>query len=340
MSRDFSELDCKIVSTLFENARVTNADLAKRIDLSESQCSRRLKRIEQSGVITGYTARVDAAALGLNVYAFLGLTMDHTKTTRQDAEVKIRKHSQLLRGYRTGGTVDYLVSILTPDLPEYQNSVDEFHEIEGITVNRSVLILDSFKYSSRILFPFTTLTSPAYSLSEHPNSTLENDQITVRPSLPALRGDLSHSKLDEIDLELIRRLADNSRSSLVDLGKQVGLSPAPCGRRVHQLERQGIIQQYTAKINFNAVGLTTMVLIEVRFDLSNAKDRQSFEKSLIQAPEVLEAHRTHGESNYLIILIVESLATCDHFLAETIFKARGLISVQSSPVLKQFHDRR
>ena len=340
MSRDFSELDCKIVGTLFENARVTNAELAKQIHLSESQCSRRLKRIEQSGVITGYTARVDPAALGLNVYAFLGLNIDHTRTTRQDSELQIRKHHQLFRGYRTGGNVDYIVSILTPDLSEYQVSVDKFNAINGVTVTRSLLILDSIKYSTRIQFPFTTLTSPAYILSKQTSSTLEKDQITVRPSLPALRGDLSHSKLDDIDLELIRRLADNSRSSLVDLGKQVGLSPAPCGRRVHQLERRGIIQQYTAKINFDAIGLTTVVLIEVKFDLTNTKDRQTFEERLIQAPQVLEAYRTHGESNYLIVLIVENLATCDQFLADTIFQAQGLISVQSSPVLKQFHDRR
>jgi Lrp/AsnC family leucine-responsive transcriptional regulator len=81
-------------------------------------------------------------------------------------------------------------------------------------------------------------------------------------------------------------------------------------------------------------------LIEVKFDLSNAKDLQNFEESLIQAPQVLEAHRTHGESNYLIILIVENLATYDQFLTNVIFKAHGLISVQSNPVLKQFHNRR
>ena len=185
-----------------------------------------------------------------------------------------------------------------------------------------------------------------------PQISAVTERSIERPAIPkllvpglwivsaALRGDLAHSKLDNIDLELIRRLADNSRSSLVDLGKQVGLSPAPCGRRVHQLERREIIQQYTAKINFNAIGLTTMVLVEVRFDLTNVEDRQNFEESLIRAPQVLEAHRTHGESNYLLILIVENLATCDQFLAETLFKAHGLVSVQSSPVLKQFHDRR
>jgi len=340
MSRGFSEVDCTIVRTLFENARVTNVKLAKQIALSESQCSRRLTAIEQAGIITGYTARVDPAALGLNTCAFLGLKIDHTRTTRQDAERNIRKHSQLIRGYRTGGTVDYIVNILTPNLSDYQAAADEFNQLDGVTITQSLLILNSIKHSTDIQFPFATLISPAYSLSEQPRSTVGTDRITIKPSLPALRGNLSHSKLDQIDLEIIRRLADNSRSSLVDLGQAVGLSPAPCGRRVHQLERSGIIQQYTAKINFDAIGLTTMVLIEVKFDLSNAKDLQNFEESLIQAPQVLEAHRTHGESNYLIILIVENLATYDQFLTNVIFKAHGLISVQSNPVLKQFHNRR
>ena len=339
MSRNFSEVDCTIVRTLFENARITNAELAKQINLSESQCSRRLKRIEQAEIITGYTTRVDPAALGLNAYAFLGLKIDHTRTTRQDTERNIRKHSQLFRGYRTGGDVDYILSILTPNLPDYQAAADEFNQIAGVTIIRSLLILNSIKHSTKILFPFATLTSPAYRLSEQSSSTVVKDRNTFT-SLPALRGNLSHSKLDHIDLEIIRRLADNSRSSLVDLGRQVGLSPTPCGRRVHQLERRGIIQQYTAKINFDAIGLTTMVLIEIKFDLTNAKGLQNFEESLIQAPQVLEAHRTHGESNYLITLIVESLAACDRFLANIIFAAHGVISVQSSPVLKQFHDRR
>ena len=59
MSIRFDETDCRIVQALFENSRITNADLAKQIHMSESQCSRRLHRIEQAGVIAGYTALVE-----------------------------------------------------------------------------------------------------------------------------------------------------------------------------------------------------------------------------------------------------------------------------------------
>ena len=352
MSTHFDETDCLIVQALFENARLTNAELAKRIDLSESQCARRLHRIERAGVIMGYTALVNYKALDLHAYAWVAIKLDHTKTTREVSEAAIKVHPEVVRAYRTGGDSDFFASLLTPDLTAYQQSLDELNGIEGVSISRSLLVLDTIKSSTQIAFPFSTLISPSYQLPEDPNGNsslapgarlrrLRAKDLTVaRPSLPALRGDLTHSKLDQIDLEIIRRLADNSRLSLVDLGEKVGLSAAPCGRRVRALERDCIIPQYTAKVNFDAIGLSTMVFIQTRFTLTRQSDRKAFEDALQKAPQVHEAHRTHGESNYLILVIVDNLAACDRFLSDVLFAANGVISVQSSPVLKLFYSRR
>lgn len=350
----FDETDCLIVQALFENARITNADLAKRIDLSESQCARRLHKIEAAGVITGYTARIAPEALNLHANAFVAIKLDHTKTNREVAERAIKERPEVVSAYRTGGDSDFYLRLLLPDLPAYQDSLDELNAIDGVAVSRSLLVLSSIKQLTTIAFPYSTLVSPTYELPGNPNGGLSGangrqlrarerpspDQTVARPSLPALRGDLSQTKLDEIDLEIIRHLADNSRISLVDLGEKVGLSAAPCGRRVHALERSGVITAYTAKVNFDAIGLNTMVFIQICFSLTHKTVRERFEKALLDAPEVIEAHRTHGESNYLLAVIVQHLASCDRFLTDVVLATPGVISVQSSPVLKLFHSRR
>ena len=138
MSIRFDETDCRIVQALFENSRITNADLAKQIHMSESQCSRRLHRIEQAGIITGYTALVDYEALDLHACAFATITLDHSKTTRELTETAICKRPEVVRGYRTGGDSDYVVSILTADLSAFQRAIDEFNGREGGAVGRAV----------------------------------------------------------------------------------------------------------------------------------------------------------------------------------------------------------
>lgn len=349
MSIRFDETDCRIVQALFENSRITNADLAKQIHMSESQCSRRLHRIEQAGIITGYTALVDYEALDLHAYAFVTITLDHSKTTREATETAIRNRREVVRGYRTGGDADLVVSILTPDLSAFQESIDEFNGMDGVAVSRSLLVLDPFKEVTKIRFPFPGLRSPAHEQAPDADAgrpaagspaRMFKNATGTRPSLPALRGDLTHSNLDQIDLEIIRHLADNSRLSLVELGDKVGLSAAPCGRRVHTLERDRVIRRYTAKVSFDTIGLTTMVFIRIRFGLTNEPNRRAFERALLEAPQVLEAHRTHGESDYLIMVVVEDLADCDRFLSDVVLTAAGVIEVQSAPVLKLFYSRR
>ena len=77
---------------------------------------------------------------------------------------------------------------------------------------------------------------------------------------------------------------------------------------MHALERDGVIRHCTAKVSFEALGLTTTVFIRIRFELTNERDRRAFERALLDAPQVLEAYRTHGESDYLIMVVVEDLA--------------------------------
>ena len=349
MSIRFDETDCRIVQALFENSRITNADLAKQIHMSESQCSRRLHRIEQAGIITGYTSIVDYETLDLHAYAFVEITLDHSRTTREATESAVCTRPEVVRGYRTGGDSDYVVSILTPDLSAFQQAIDDFNGMDGVAVSRSLLVLDPFKQVTKIRFPFANLISPSFEQALNADTGRSaagsparqfRPTAGTRPSLPALRGNLAHSKLDQIDLEIIRHLADNSRLSLVELGEKVGLSAAPCGRRVHTLERDGVVRHYTAKVSFDTIGLTTMVFIRIRFSLTNERNRRAFERALRDAPQVLEAHRTHGESDYLIMVVVEDLAACDRFLSEVVLTAAGVIAVQSAPVLKLFHSRR
>ena len=78
-------------------------------------------------------------------------------------------------------------------------------------------------------------------------------------------------KLDEIDYALLRHIQQHARVSNVELADRIGLSPAPCLRRVQALERAGVIKRYVALLNPNAVGRDVTVFVQISLDL----DRKS-----------------------------------------------------------------
>lgn len=142
-------------------------------------------------------------------------------------------------------------------------------------------------------------------------------------------------KLDEIDLSLLRTIQDHARISNVDLADRIGLSPAPCLRRVQALERAGVIKRYVALLNPHALGSDVTVFVQISLDLQVGGRLDMFEQHIIQRPEVLECYLMTGDSDYLLRVIVPDVAAYERFLKEALTRIEGVAGIKSSFALRE-----
>ena len=122
--RNIDIKDQKIIRALQRNVRMTNQDLAAEVNLSPSPCLRRLKLLETSGVITGYSANIDAEAYGIPVTVFVHIKLaSHAEAAVQQFEAAIAQVDQVLECYVMTGASDYLLRVVVADLVGYEDFV-------------------------------------------------------------------------------------------------------------------------------------------------------------------------------------------------------------------------
>ena len=113
-------VDLQILEELQGNARLSSADLAERGSLSTSPCWRRVKRLEEDGVIRGYQARLDPVKLGYQVQAFIHISLDKKDTRHlHEFERAVQGIPQVLSCHRISGRYDYQLMALAHDLEAY-----------------------------------------------------------------------------------------------------------------------------------------------------------------------------------------------------------------------------
>ncbi|RFC67947.1 MULTISPECIES: Lrp/AsnC family transcriptional regulator [Mesorhizobium] len=126
--------DRQIIAALQQDGRLTNQELSERVALSPSPCLRRLRLLEEAGVIKGYTAIVDEQAYGLPITAFVRIRLErHSEDVIAAFERKIRDLDSILDCYVMTGDADYLLRVLIESLHDYEQFVrTKLHRIEGI----------------------------------------------------------------------------------------------------------------------------------------------------------------------------------------------------------------
>lgn len=120
------DVDRRILAELQADGRLTVTELAERVQLSVSPCHRRLRALEQSGVIAGYRAHLDPAVLGLNFSALVFVTLrEGDRHAVSTFETAVGDVPEVIQAQRLFGDPDYLLHILTTDLPAFQALYDE-----------------------------------------------------------------------------------------------------------------------------------------------------------------------------------------------------------------------
>jgi Lrp/AsnC family leucine-responsive transcriptional regulator len=140
--------DRAILERLQEDGRISNQDLAAAVNLSPSPCLRRVRRLEEEGLIDGYVARLNARKLGLKLTAFLHISMDrHTPERFDNFEAAIADFPEVLECHLvTGQDADYLLKVVVEDMDDYQQFLlDKVTRIGGVTGVHSSFVLKSPK---------------------------------------------------------------------------------------------------------------------------------------------------------------------------------------------------
>jgi Lrp/AsnC family leucine-responsive transcriptional regulator len=141
--------------------------------------------------------------------------------------------------------------------------------------------------------------------------------------------------VDDIDRNILKTLQENARITNADLADRVGLSPAPCLRRVRALEERGVIRKYVTLVDPNAINLGVTVFVQITLDLQVEGRLEMFEKAIVRRPEVLECYLMTGDSDYLLRVVVPDVAAYEQFLKQSLTRLEGVAGIKSSFALKQ-----
>ena len=142
-------------------------------------------------------------------------------------------------------------------------------------------------------------------------------------------------KLDEIDIKILNRLQDDARASNVQLAEAVGLSPAPCLRRVRALEEAGVIRRFVTLLDPSAVSLSVTVFVQITLDLQVEGRLEIFEQAIMRRPEVLECYLMTGDADYLLRVVVPDVGAYERFLRDALTRIESAAGIKSSFALKQ-----
>lgn len=136
--------DQRILDTLQQDGRISNQDLADRIGLSPSPCLRRVRQLEEDGVIDRYVALLKPDKLGLKLTALIQISMDkHTPERFENFERQIKRFPEIQSCYLiTGQSADYILQVVVPDMEAYQEFLlGKLTRIEGVSGVHSSFVM-------------------------------------------------------------------------------------------------------------------------------------------------------------------------------------------------------
>ncbi|PID71461.1 MAG: AsnC family transcriptional regulator [Desulfobulbus propionicus] len=154
------ETDSAILNLLQEDGRASNVKLAEILNLSETPCWRRLKRLEEEGYIQSYQAHLDRKKLDLGVIAFVELSFStHAEETLVQFEQAVQDIPEVLFCHNISGASDYLLQVVTENLESYELlSRNVIRRLPGVTSMKTSFSLKEIKASTKL--PISLVGNP------------------------------------------------------------------------------------------------------------------------------------------------------------------------------------
>ena len=141
-------------------------------------------------------------------------------------------------------------------------------------------------------------------------------------------------QIDITDRRLLTELQKDCRQSMVELGEKVALSPSACHRRIKQLEADGVIQGYVARVDGKKVGYQMEFFVEVSLNSQQSDALKAFEDAVKRVPEILECRLMTGDTDYIMRIAATDTADYERFYRTQIAQLPSVSRIQSSLVLR------
>ncbi|VVD95521.1 Lrp/AsnC ligand binding domain-containing protein [Pandoraea terrigena] len=145
--RTLDRLDRRILALLQQDGRMSMKDLAEQVGLSITPCIERVKRMERDGVIMGYYARVNPAALGASLLVFVEITLDHKSGNMFDQfRREVLRIPEVMECHLISGDFDYLIKARIREMSEYRKLLgDILLQLPGAVQSKSYVVMEEIK---------------------------------------------------------------------------------------------------------------------------------------------------------------------------------------------------
>ena len=145
-------IDRRLLAALQENGRLSATELSEKVGLTTSPCLRRIRQLEQEGVIKGYSTVVDQTKVGLPVTVFVSIKLERQREdTMQRFEAAIRRWPEVVECYLMTGTRDYLLRVVARDLTDYERFLKQtLTRLDGVASIESSFALAQVKHSGAL----------------------------------------------------------------------------------------------------------------------------------------------------------------------------------------------
>jgi len=144
--------DCRILAVLQSEGRISNLDLAERISLSPSACLRRLRLLEEQGVVEHYRACLNREILGFEMEAFVQVAMHNdAQSGHERFAAALRDWPEVIGAYVVTGDTHYLLRVLAHNLKHYSDFVlNKLYKMPGVMDVRSIIVLQTLKVEAGV----------------------------------------------------------------------------------------------------------------------------------------------------------------------------------------------
>ncbi|MBL4680058.1 MAG: Lrp/AsnC family transcriptional regulator [Pseudomonadales bacterium] len=147
-----SDLDRQILMHLQSDGRISNQELSERVGTSTASCWRRVKTLEQAGIIDSYTALLNRENLGLGLCVFVHVTLSrHNKKNTQAFEKSIQHRAEIMECFATTGDADFILRVVTKSISSFDQFLEDFlFELPEISQIRSNIALRELKFDTAL----------------------------------------------------------------------------------------------------------------------------------------------------------------------------------------------
>lgn len=143
------------------------------------------------------------------------------------------------------------------------------------------------------------------------------------------------SKLDKIDLNILKLMQEDGSLSTAEIAERVGVSQSPCWRRIQRLKNDGYIKSVVAILDRHKLGLNMQIYAQIKMGALTDAQRQKFLNAVLEMPEVQECYSLFGEMDVMLKVLAPDVDWYQEFVFNTIMKQPGIKEVNSLMTLSE-----